>query len=236
MSHQCEDEHHSHRHSPPPIPTNSNQSLYQFIDTSKLRCLNVTSNGANQFPPCFIKPQDQKYDVSKYLETDADCQMLLHIPFTGDVRIFSLILRCSKAEDGCGSPKSIKLYKNFNKNIDFETISDSKESYHMESPEDVGIASDGSVNTVEDDSTFVEHHLPRHVFQNCNSITLFFENNWSEDEDDLTRCYYLELRGEFTAKRTPHDGMPQLAVYEAAPNPADHQKLENEQESASLGM
>lgn len=58
------------------------------------------------------------------------------------------------------------------------------------------------------------------------SLTLFFKDNWSADEDDLNRTYYCELRGEVTGQ-LKNTGVPIVAVYEAAPNPI-HAKLESQ--------
>lgn len=232
MSHQCEHEHHDH--SPPPV-TNSTQSLYEHINFLQVVCLNVVAKGSDNQSACVFKTQDEKYNVSRYLESDADCQMIIHVPFTGTCKLFSIVLRCNRTDGGYSSPKTIKLYKNFNKNVDFDTLSESKDDHHFENPQDIGIGV-GIETDVLDDSTFVEHHLPRHIFQNCYSLTLFIQDNWTADEDDLTCCFYLELRGEYTGERASNDAIPLMTVYESAPNPVDHQKLEYEHENMELGM
>ncbi|SCU78600.1 LAME_0A05050g1_1 [Lachancea meyersii CBS 8951] len=246
MSHSCEHEHehghghgdHGHDHSPP-LATNEVQSLYKYINTPQVRCLNAVGCGSNDLSSCFIKSQDDKYDISKYLESDADCQLILHIPFTGVCRLFSCIFRFGRnSSGGIGSPKNVKLFKNFTKNIDFDNLSEAKPQHELENPENVGIDVDGAAGatSVENDAGFVEHHLPRQHFQNVESLTLFVENNWTGDEDDLTRCFYVELRGEFANHKRSDDEFPLMAVYEAAPNPLDHQKVESELGGTTLGM
>lgn len=244
MSHSCEDEHHDHHghghdHTAP-IPTNAEQSLYAFIDTAKIICLNATvPTIAGQSEPCrgFLKDQDSRFDCGRFLQSDADCQMVVHLPFTGNCKLFSVILRTNANDPSAtlSSPRSIKLFRNFNKNIDFDTLESSKEDLKIEHPEDVGLR-DSSETENHDESTFVEHYLPRRVFQNCSSLTLFFQDNWSADEDDLCRLYYLEIRGEFSGQRVLNNGAPMINVYESAPNPVDHGKLETEQDEIGLGM
>lgn len=236
MSHQCEHEHdHNHEHALPPV-TNGAQSLYPYINTPQVQCLNVNGRGSRNLTECFLKSQDQRNDVSKYLESDADCQMILHIPFTSICRVFSIVLRTSRTASGVASPKNIKMFKNFTKSIDFDTLEESKPLHEVESPENVGIdLSRDSTHEVVDESSFVEHHLPRHLFQNAHCITIFIQNTWSDD-DDLTRCFYLEVRGEATGQKTGQSEVPFLAVYESAPNPLEHRKLENEYEASNLGM
>lgn len=244
MSHTCEDEHHDdsnhgHDHTAP-IPTNAEQSLYPFIDTAKIICLNAVAPALPErleLYKSFLKEQESKFECGYYLQSDADCQVVIHLPFTGDCRLFSVIIRtnANDPEAELNSPKTIKLFRNFNRNIDFDTLSSSKEDLRIEHPEDVGLRdSTESINT--DENTFVEHYLPRRIFQNCSSLTLFLQDNWSTDEDELCRIYYVELRGEFMGKRVLNNGAPMLSVYESAPNPVDHQKLEAEQDEIGLGM
>lgn len=243
MSHNCEEEHYDHEHDDghdhdhtAPIPTNQNQSLYAQIDTSKVICLNAVARGLQQhtqYSSTFLKPQDNRFDCSTYLESDADCQLVVHVPFVGNCKLFSIILRTNKTDVGFSPPKKINLFKNYNKSIDFDTLASSKADLHIQHPEDVGVT--GSEPNMDED-TFVEHFLPRRIFQGCSSLTLFLENNWSGDEDDLCGLYYLEIRGEFSGRLTPHGGAPVTTVYESAPNPLDHQKLESEMDEVGMGI
>ncbi|AMD22355.1 HGR016Wp [Eremothecium sinecaudum] len=239
-NHDCEQEHHNHSHTAP-LPTNAKQSLYKSIDVSQVRCLNVVSKGtASSLNSGFIKSHAEKYNVSKYIESDADCQMLLLIPFTSSCKLFSIIFRAGNGGDlGYSCPKHIKIYKNLNKNLDFDTINDLKPDSEFEYPEGLGVhltsSPDNAELEVKDDSTFVEHFLPRHVFQNCQSIAIFVSDNVSGDEDDLTQLCYLELRGESTGL-IPNNTVPLMAVYEAAANPNDHAKVESETKIFHFGM
>lgn len=248
MSHHCEDEHHDHNHGhahEAPIPTNSNQSLYSYIDTSKIRCLNtVTPTLPQQYEPykSFLKDQDSRFNCSYYIQSDADCQVVIYIPFVGNCKLFSITLRTNSddpAED-LSSPKTIKLFKNFNGSIDFDTLNASKEDFKFEHPRNVGVRQASETLDIseenEDESTFVEHYLPRRLFQNSSSLTLFLQDNWSQDEDQLCRIYYVEIRGEFSSEKALNNGAPLVNVYESAPNPVDHQKLETETDEIGLGM
>ncbi|CCH61180.1 hypothetical protein TBLA_0E01205 [Henningerozyma blattae CBS 6284] len=250
MSHHCEDEHHSHSNShghghshshQPPIPTNPQQSLYQYIDTAKICILNGKPIPTNATPSVstFLKNQDHKFVCNTYLETDSDCQLIIHLPFIGNCKIYSIIIRnnSDNLSNDLSTPKKVRLFKNFNKTLHFDTITDSKEDYSIECPKNIGIttsANDLEINT--DENTFVEHYLPRNQFQNTNSLTIFWENNWSDDEDLLLRLYYLEIRGEFLGISKARSTVPGTLVYESAPNPADHVSLENDKEHANLGM
>lgn len=227
MSHSCENEHHhhaghgdhgddNHDHSHvAPIPTSEAQSLRQFIDVYKLTGLNIAQ--PNDKLQKVFKDQDSKYQVSDYIESDADAQFILNIPFTGNVKLYSIILRTNGAPENC--PKTIKLFKN-KTNLDFDNVNDTKPTYKFEQPQ-IGHLGEENGDDL-DDSTFVEHYLPRNLFQSTTQLSLFIENNWEDDEDELTKVYYIELRGLFTS---PLSKDPIITLYESAANPADHKNL-----------
>lgn len=50
------------------------------------------------------------------------------------------------------------------------------------------------------------------------SITLFFEDNWSNGEEEETRISYIGFKGEFMRLNRE----PISFLYEAAANPQDH--------------
>ena len=273
MSHSCEDEYysqqsnvvhshghshshshghdHGHDHSSPPIATNVNQSLYQYIDTTKVKVLNGVAkstlaaanynyNNGIQRHKCFIKAQADKLRIDTYLESDTDCQLLIKIPFTGTCKLQSIILRTNTTNlaHEYDVPKTIKIYKNYKDslNLDFDTVSKQKPDYEFVFPSELGVDPLNSDPIDTDESSLVEHHFPSRGFVNCHSLTLFIENNWSEDEDMLCRIYYLELRGHFMGKLEKDTAIPLSTVYESAANPLDHAPLENEQSQIGLGM
>jgi hypothetical protein len=80
-------------------------SLYPFIDTSKLRVLNALDPQAAANP---IKPFHERQDRSRFLASnDDDPEMILFIPFTEAVSIKSI---CISGSSGDGThPKAVKL-------------------------------------------------------------------------------------------------------------------------------
>lgn len=227
MSHHCEDEHHDHHHDAP-IPTTAAQSLYDQIDTSKIKCLNAVPRSTDSMAASFIKTQEDKFVINRYLESDADCQLIVHIPFTNTCKLFSVIIRSNNTQGAYATPRTIKIFNNFKKNLDFDTLSaETKIDFKTEHPNNIGVNS--SANTTESrEDNFVEYHLPRNKFAGSKSLTLFVQDNWSQDEDDLTQLFYVEIRGEVTGTLRPDNAVPLMTVYESAPNPLDHSKLESE--------
>lgn len=64
----------------------------------------------------------------------------------------------------------------------------------------------------------MEIPLQRAHFNGTTSITLFFEDNWSDGEEDETHVGYLGFKGQFMALNRE----PVTVSYEAAANPKDH--------------
>ncbi|SMN17732.1 similar to Torulaspora delbrueckii TDEL_0F02790 hypothetical protein [Maudiozyma saulgeensis] len=262
MSHNCEDEslgiHHNHNHShrghdhdhdhEPPAPTNSEQSLYSYIDSTKIKLLNgiVMSQGSQSSTldksSVFIKNRDDKFKIDTWLQSDTDCQMVIHIPFTGVCKIDSIILRCNKPNlsEEFDAPKTIQIYKNWrkNSNIDFNTLNSNhiKTNHKIEYPQDVGIDPTTTEVIDQDESNMIEFHMPKSKFNDCQSITLFFKDNWSDDEDNCCKLYFLEIRGSFTGKLAKDNAVPIMTVYESAPNLLDHQRVESDKPNIHLGM
>lgn len=221
--------HHEHRDSGhshgPPIPTNASQSLYDKIETARVSALNLTAPN-DQLCKLFKSAQN-KYSVRPQFKSDADCQVILKIPFTGQVKLYSIILRTNGNPENC--PKSIKVFKN-NENLDFDNVESSAPTLRLQHPcigyvEDVN--SESGEDVVVDDLQFVEHFVPRQSFQGCSSITVFIESNWADDEYEPVGLYSLELRGEWK----PLTKDPVITLYESAANPADHKNLVQQEES-----
>ncbi|KAG0658282.1 hypothetical protein C6P45_002218 [Maudiozyma exigua] len=267
MSFTCEDENlgacgsynHNHNHShghdhghnhdeEAPLPTNSEQSLYAYIDNTKIKLLNtIGMTHAGRASPLnassvFVKDQENRYKIDTWLQSDTDCQMVIHIPFTSVCKIDSLIFRCSKPKisDEFDAPKTINVYKNWRHdvNIDFNTLNSKRAKIDttIEYPESIGIDPTSNDTINEDESSMPEYHLPKAKFNDCQSITLFFKDNWSDDEDNLVKLYYLEIRGSISGKLRKDDTVPIMSVYESAPNPLDHQKVESDKSNINIGM
>lgn len=93
---------HDHDHSRP--EDSEGDTLYPYIDTTKLRCLNASdpSQVGNPF-----KPHADRLDSEKFLDSNEDDpEFILHIPFTQSVTIKSICIR--GGEDGM-HPKTMKL-------------------------------------------------------------------------------------------------------------------------------
>ncbi|ODV62984.1 PITH domain-containing protein [Ascoidea rubescens DSM 1968] len=236
----CHHQHHSHQHHDgPPIPTNASQSLLCQIDLLNLSALNIKQPN-DKIKLIFQKSANDdphsKYNISEYVSSDLDSQIILKIPFNANVKLFSIILRTNGSSKKC--PKTIKFFKN-RLDLDFDTIDNVKPLYEVTHPLlgylDNNLNADEAID--ENDLTFVEHYLSRRLFTGLTHLTIYFQNSYSDnddsdstsnlesdsqdsdsdDEEDLT-MYYIELRGDSTALTKN----PVITIYEAAANPTDH--------------
>lgn len=217
----CEHQHHSHNdnhdHSHvPPVPTSAAQLLNLKISLAQVTALNV-QNCRDDWPKVF-KSGENRYLVKPVLKSDADEQLILHIPFlNGSVKLHSVILRTSALH----CPKTIQVWKN-SPQIDFDNVDDFKPHFSAIHPHvGVGYGDDDDMpEVVESDGDFVEHFVPRHVFSGVQHLTLFVRD--SHDDADESWMHLVELRGEFTELSKD----PVITVYELAANPADHKAIE----------
>jgi hypothetical protein len=60
--------------------------------------------------------------------------------------------------------------------------------------------------------------VKRALFNTVRSLDLFFEDNWSQGEEDVTRISYIGFKGEWMKLSRE----PVNFLYEAAANPKDH--------------
>ncbi len=73
----CRDDH-QHDHDVPLHLRGQQDTLYQHIDTPKVRCLNESISGSAS--KVLAKPWSLRLDPVPFVESDADEQLLIHIP------------------------------------------------------------------------------------------------------------------------------------------------------------
>lgn len=232
--------HHDHSHAAP-IPTNPSQSLVSKIDLPHVNLLNL-ANHPDDLPKLF-KLRDERFKLKPVILSDCDSQFIINIPFlNGTVKLFSIILR-TNGDNYC--PKTIKLWKN-DRNIDFENAANKKPTFTITHPHVGFCGYDEEVpEELEREEDFVEHHVPRHIFSGVQQLTMFIENKHTpasgqdgsasdteDDDDDIIKLHYLELRGEFTELAKD----PVITMYELAANPADHKNLTMAKDTAGYSL
>ncbi|KAJ4340773.1 hypothetical protein N0V95_007415 [Ascochyta clinopodiicola] len=219
MSH-CHDESHSHDHdhshgehdhSDDITPALQNV-LYSQIDFSALRTLNEDESNSGR--AICQKTWAQRLDPTPEVVSSADEQLLMIVPFTGQVRLHSILVRTS---DSPSSPKTLKVFANFGDDMDFDTASEKQPTQTLE---------------ISQSNEVQEIPVKRVHFNSTRNLALFFEDNWSQGEEDETRISYLAFKGDFMKLNKE----PVSVLYEAAANPADHKAIAGVKEGLGRGI
>ncbi|KAK7978313.1 Galactose-binding protein [Apiospora saccharicola] len=203
MSHQCHDEHdHSghghdeHDHSDDITPA-LQHSLYQHIDFDGVQTLNEETTGSGK--AVLKKTWAERLDLEPEVASDADEQLIVQVPFTGQVKLHSILLRTSPSNS---APRTLKLFINRD-DVDFDAAADLPPTQILE------LSQTGDVQ---------ELPVKRALFSKVTRLTLFIEDNFGDGDEDVTRFSYLGFKGEWMALGRA----PAQILYEAAPNPNDH--------------
>lgn len=202
----CSHEHHKHNHDKE-LERGQEFSLYQHVDTTKVFCLNEKEKGSvkNVF-----KPWDERLNTEKFLESCDDEELILHIPFTGVLKLKSIMV--VGGENG-KSPKKMKIFTNRD-DIDFTNVKEIKPIQEWDLSEDI--------------QGQLEYPTKMAKFNNVYSITIYFPQNFG---NDVTRIYYLGLKGEYSA---PYKREAVVTSYESKPQLKDHKNPTGETMSRQI--
>ncbi|KAG4432628.1 hypothetical protein IFR05_011881 [Cadophora sp. M221] len=204
MSNHCHDEHdhsshdHGHDHTghdhSDDITPALQYSLYQHINFDDITTLNEAETGSGK--AIVKKTWAERLGPKPELESDADEQLILHIPFTGQIKLHSILIRTSPSSS---APQTLKVFINRD-DIDFSTASE------MPPTQEFKLSQTSEVQDIQ---------VKRALFGKVQSLTLFVEDNYGEDE---SRVSYLGFKGDWMQLGRA----PSNIIYEAAANPSDH--------------
>ncbi|KAI1748543.1 DUF1000-domain-containing protein [Xylaria castorea] len=226
MSH-CHDEHaahggHDHHHHgdghdhSDDITPALQHSLYQHIKFDDIVTLNEAEPGSGT--AIVKKTWSERLQTTPELASDVDEQILITVPFTGQVKLHSILLRTSPS---ASAPRTLHVYINRD-DLDFEGA-DSREPTQ--------------VFELSQTSEVQEVPVKKTLFRTTQRLSLFFVDNFGTrrsdgggedddsdsgseegDEEEVTRLSYLGFKGEWMALGRA----PAQILYEAAANPNDH--------------
>ncbi|KAL8166420.1 hypothetical protein V2J09_007919 [Rumex salicifolius] len=144
--------------------------LIDFIDWRGVECLN--QKGSHTVPNAL--KQGYREDDGLILESDADEQLLIYIPFTQVVKLHSFAIKGPEEE----GPKTVKLFSN-KEHMGFSNVNDFP-------PSDSAVL---STDHLEEKPVLVKYVK----FQNVRSLTIFIEDNQSDSE--VTKVQKIALYG-----------------------------------------
>ncbi|XP_065062037.1 PITH domain-containing protein CG6153-like [Rhopilema esculentum] len=191
--HSCGHEHHEHDHSGPDL--GALYSLYTKIDIQKVECLNEETDGSGKF---VFKAWDKRMETDKYVQSDADEELLFNIPFTGNVKLKGVIVIGGENDM---HPSKMKLFKNRPKMSFDDTSQHCDEEFDLQ----------------PDYKGELEYNTKVARFSNVEHLSIYFPTNFGNDN---TRVYYIGLKGDFTQA---HKHGVTICTYESRANPADHE-------------
>ncbi|TGJ86774.1 hypothetical protein E0Z10_g1969 [Xylaria hypoxylon] len=220
MSH-CHDEHaghgghshhnhdHDHDHSDDITPA-LQHSLYQHIRFDEIDTMNESQRDSGK--AIVKKTWSERQQVEPELVSQVDEQMLMNVPFTGQVKLHSILLRSSPSTS---APRTLRVFINRD-NLDFNNVDNISPTQEFE---------------LSQTSEVQELPVRRVLFNSVRRLTLFFVDNFGthlrvsdsdnesdSDEEESTRLSYLGFKGEWMQLGRA----PAQILYEAAPNPNDH--------------
>jgi hypothetical protein len=139
--------------------------------------------------------------------------LLIGISFTAQIRLHSILIRISTTPS---APMTLKVFINRD-DLDFDTASSLQPTQTLE------LAQSNDVQEVP---------VKRTLFNTVRSLQLFFEDNWSQGEEDETVISYIGFKGEWI--KASREAVNFL--YEAAANPNDHKMASGIGERVGSGI
>ncbi|KAI0859317.1 PITH domain-containing protein [Xylaria cubensis] len=211
--HGGHDHHHDgHDHSDDITPA-LQHSLYQHIKFDDIVTLNEEQPGSGK--AIVKKTWSERLQTTPELASDVDEQILITVPFTGQVKLHSILLRTSPS---ASAPRTLRVYINRD-DLDFEGAESREPTQEFE---------------LSQTSEVQEVPVKKTLFRATQRLSLFFVDNFgtrrsdinsddgsdsgSEEGEEVTRISYLGFKGEWMALGRA----PEHILYEAAANPNDH--------------
>ena len=197
FEHNCNSGHCDHQ---PSADDSISCNLFSKIDLENVKCLNEEIDGSCKK---VFRPYDDRLNREHFVKSDIDQDLLFHIPFSGTVKLKSLVLIGSNDES---HPFKAKLFKN-KPDLTFDNVN---------------IECDQEINLAKDPDGQIAYPLKTVKFSSINHLSIYIPRNYANDDDLPTRVYYIGLNGEFMGALRPQ---AIITSYESQANPADH-KLE----------
>ena len=184
------------------LPNQGDQDLlYSCIDRDRIIALNESVAGSAALT---VKTWEHRSDPSPEVISDADDQLIIHIPFTSSVKLSTFLFRPSSTPSL--TPETIKLYRNLpESSLTFDDIANSTPTTELK-----------SIPTVQDTTQVISFPLQAVKWSNTDSITIFVEASLGGDQSGIQ---FLGFKGKSSGITR---AAPTNIVYESAPQLKDH--------------
>lgn len=146
--------------------------LYYCLVLDKVHGLNLT---VPEDVRAVFKPWDHRHDVTRFCESNADDQMIVHVVFGEAVVVRSIMLKVGRGEL---APRRLRAYVNAGSSADFDDLE--------------SMRPDIDLSLQQNEEGVVEYPLLAQAFVNTSTIALFFSEAAGEEQ---SRVYYIGFRG-----------------------------------------
>ncbi|KAI0716712.1 galactose-binding domain-like protein [Earliella scabrosa] len=153
-------------------------NLYGSIDRQNVHGLNLTVPEDAQ---ALIKPWDERDDTSRFAESGVDDQIIIHVPFSQNVRLRSVVLKLGRGEL---TPRRLRIYANRTNIVDFSEAED--------------ITPQLNISLLEGETGVTEYPLRTASFANIHSLSLFFSDAVGGES---LRLYFIGFKGDSRSQR-----------------------------------
>ncbi|KAJ7927603.1 galactose-binding domain-like protein [Mycena leptocephala] len=169
-------------------------NLYGFIDKDNVHGLNLA---VPEDAKALIKPWDQRDSTARFADSGVDDQIILHVPFSQNVRLKSILLKLGRGES---TPRHLRIYANYPTIVDFADAENTTPQLN--------------ISLLEGETGVVEYPFRVAAFTSITSLSLFFSDSVG---GDVSRIYYVGFKGD--AKSAQREASTKLEV--PAANAAD---------------
>ena len=175
---ECSGHSHDHDHG-----DELGMSLRPHMDLPNVECLNEEVQNSGR---AILKLHEERLTAEPSLRSpEDDPELLLKIPFTEAVTIQSISVRSSGTSDETAAPKTIQLFVNRD-DLDFDTARELEPQGKLELLPSHHFAQ-GSI----------DYPLrPAGRFQSVSSLTIYFQDNYGDDQDIATEITFVGLKGK----------------------------------------
>jgi hypothetical protein len=171
-------------------------NLYRCIDKDNVHGLNLA---VPEQAKDIIKPWEDRNDDAKYADSGVDDQLIIHVPFSRNVKLKSILLKLGRGEV---APRRLKIYANHPNIIDFSEIESTKPQL--------------DIALLEGQIDIVEYPLRVAAFTSVNSVSVFFADAMGEE---VSRIYYLGFKGDVRESRKEVNSKLEVPASNAADAP-----------------
>ncbi|KAH8100241.1 DUF1000-domain-containing protein [Cristinia sonorae] len=168
-------------------------NLYGFIDKQNVHGLNLAVPEDAQ---AIIKPWEERDDTTQMAQSGVDDQVIIHVPFSQNVRVKSVLLKLGRGEL---APTHLRIYANHTNIVDFSEAED--------------LTPNLNISLLEGEVGVTEYPLRAATFTNIHSLSLFFSDSSGGDSLCL---YYLGFRGDSKSLRREADSKLEIPAANAA--------------------